>query len=409
MNDETSEQGSQENASRIPIPEWSTVGHAVRRVVNVVGILVLVAVVVPFVIYGAPGVVGADEAFVVLSGSMAPAMQPGDVVVVDDVDAADVERGDVITYASRGSDAPTTHRVIDVRQLESGVAFQTMGDANEDPDPQLVYPQQLVGEVASIQGELFVIPYIGHIIQYGKTPVGFLTLVALPAGLLVVTELVVMVRNARANRRREESVPERGNSQSTDGLAQNGDAGVAAPIPLEGSNDEPAAEASGNGADAATDPEQPAPTESSNTVSISGNDVRATTAVLAVFGTYSAWVAYTNPNAVSITLGVAGVVLLVLCSALLLATRGGASGSGSGGSDAVDGSPATEGATATDGGVHEGSDDAHYPIPLDADDYPDGEAVTDATDVTADASAVATDAPSVDDGRDGTNGGAADE
>ena len=54
------------------------------------------------------------------------------------------------------------------------------------------------------------------------------------------------------------------------------------------------------------------------TVSISGRDLRVTTVVLALFGPYSAWVAYRDPNVVSITVAIAGIVLFVLALATLL-------------------------------------------------------------------------------------------
>ncbi|TKX83266.1 hypothetical protein EXE43_25160, partial [Halorubrum sp. SS5] len=54
-----------------------------RRIANIVGLMILVAIVVPFVVFAVPQVVGADQSYVVLSGSMEPAMSPGDVIIVN--------------------------------------------------------------------------------------------------------------------------------------------------------------------------------------------------------------------------------------------------------------------------------------------------------------------------------------
>ncbi|MCW8171877.1 signal peptidase I [Natrialba swarupiae] len=74
--------------------------------------LVLIAIVVPFVIYAVPGVIGAEYSFVVLTGSMAPAIDPGDVVIVGETEPTTIESGDVITFVRDGADTPVTHRVV---------------------------------------------------------------------------------------------------------------------------------------------------------------------------------------------------------------------------------------------------------------------------------------------------------
>ena len=59
------------------VPWWS--------IANVIGVLLLIAVVLPFVIYTVPQVVGAEHSYVVLSGSMEPTVDTGSVIVIDDV------------------------------------------------------------------------------------------------------------------------------------------------------------------------------------------------------------------------------------------------------------------------------------------------------------------------------------
>jgi len=54
----------------------------VWRAVRIVGLILLIALVLPFVAYAVPQVAGAEHSFVVLSGSMEPSISPGDVVLV---------------------------------------------------------------------------------------------------------------------------------------------------------------------------------------------------------------------------------------------------------------------------------------------------------------------------------------
>ena len=160
-----------------------------KRAANVLGIVLLIALVAPFAAYAAPEVVGADESFVVLTASMTPAIAPGDVVIVAERDPAAIAEGDVITFVRGTSNVPVTHRVIGVTGEGATLAFETMGDANEGPDPGLVPAGNLVGTVT------LTIPWIGYVIQFAGTQVGFVALVLLPFGLLAVTEIWSIVRD----------------------------------------------------------------------------------------------------------------------------------------------------------------------------------------------------------------------
>lgn len=171
----------------------STEAESGRTALRVAAAVLLVVVVAPFVVTGVPAVIGAEESFVVLSGSMnaepEPIIRPGDVVIVDGVDAATVEEGDIITFTN-GGEEPITHRVVNVTEQDGQPAFRTKGDANEDADTRLVGPDQIVGEV------IFVIPLIGHVVSFANTTQGFVLLVLLPVGLLVLSEVWNLVAPA---------------------------------------------------------------------------------------------------------------------------------------------------------------------------------------------------------------------
>ena len=173
-----------------------------KTTLNVMGVLLLIAVVVPFAVFTVPQAVGAEHSYVVVSSSMSPEIRTGDAVIVNEVSTKAVEEGDVITYmdgkrAAIREGKPTnliTHRVTDIRQTDQGLAFKTKGDANEEADQGLVPASRIVGQV------MFTIPYIGHVIAFAGTQLGFLALVALPLGLLVLGELYDLARAARNSR-----------------------------------------------------------------------------------------------------------------------------------------------------------------------------------------------------------------
>lgn len=159
-----------------------------KQLLKPLGLVVLVAVVAPFAVYAVPQVVGATQSYVVLSNSMSPSIHAGDVVVVDSVDPATVEEGDVITYER--NDELVTHRVIEVMTENGERTFHTQGDANEDPDPTPVPASAVVGVV------LFHVPLVGHVIAFGQTALGTVLLVIVPAVLLILNELYALYQDA---------------------------------------------------------------------------------------------------------------------------------------------------------------------------------------------------------------------
>jgi signal peptidase I len=102
-----------------------------------------------------------------LTGSMAPKINPGDVTVVTPIAVSDVTEGMVITYHMPvGDHSVVTHRVVSVQSGPAGtVTVQTKGDANDALDPW----------TATLQGDTAyqvraVIPEIGHVIQLLRNP-----------------------------------------------------------------------------------------------------------------------------------------------------------------------------------------------------------------------------------------------
>jgi signal peptidase len=123
--------------------EWLLLGLAVA--------VAMAAVVVPRLAGATP--------YAVLTGSMAPTMPPGTLVVVKPVAPADIEAGDVITFWPREHD-PTvmTHRVVSVGFDSAGrPSFVTRGDANAVSDPTPVRAPQVVGE------RWYSVPYVGYL------------------------------------------------------------------------------------------------------------------------------------------------------------------------------------------------------------------------------------------------------
>lgn len=183
--------------------------QSLKSIANVGAVLLLIALLVPFVVYSAPAVVGADHSFVVITASMTPAIAPGDVVIVDEREAESIAVGDVITFTRGANEPPVTHRVTAITETGDALGFETKGDANGDPDAGVVPAGNVLGTVA------FTIPYIGYVIQFTNTPYGFVALVVVPITLLVASEVWTLYR-------RREATGSDGTAAAADESAENG-------------------------------------------------------------------------------------------------------------------------------------------------------------------------------------------
>ncbi|WP_435552049.1 signal peptidase I [Natrinema sp. CGMCC1.2065] len=193
-----------------------------RTIVNVVGVLVLLAVVAPFIIVGVPQLAGASQSHVVLSDSMSPTFESGDVILVEDVDPASIEEGDVITYAD-GSGERTTHRVVEVVERDGERQFRTQGDANDDPDGDLVPASAVEGR------HTHTLPYIGHVVLFAGSRLGLALFVIVPGALLAVSEVWDLYRAWKRAEGDDDTTDRDGDGDSTGARA----AGNGAPEPTE--------------------------------------------------------------------------------------------------------------------------------------------------------------------------------
>ncbi|MCL2455299.1 MAG: signal peptidase I [Micrococcales bacterium] len=117
-------------------------------VVVLAGAALLVGVVVP-------GLAGAVP-YTVLTGSMAPAIPVGSLVVAAPREAVAV--GDVITFQRSRDGQVVTHRVVGVGASTDGrLAYTTRGDANTVADLDVVRPEQVHGVV------WYHVPHLGRL------------------------------------------------------------------------------------------------------------------------------------------------------------------------------------------------------------------------------------------------------
>ncbi|MGY1914358.1 signal peptidase I [Blastococcus sp. SYSU DS0973] len=164
-------------AAAAPLPagdERSTAGRRADRGHHVLGRTA------PWLVRGVMGIAVLAFAFLavgphafgyrtmtMLTGSMAPDIEPGDITVVTPLRVTDVTEGMVIAYhVPIGDRSLVTHRVVSVEHTPDGrVQVRTKGDANAAIDP---WTAVLEGDTAyQVRA---VIPELGSVVQLLRTP-----------------------------------------------------------------------------------------------------------------------------------------------------------------------------------------------------------------------------------------------
>jgi signal peptidase len=134
----------------------------------------------------------------VLTGSMRPTIQPGDMVVDEYISPSQLRVGDIVTFQEPHGKRTITHRVRDVSISEGQARVTTRGDANDTVEKWQVPVTGNVGRV------VYQVPKIGYPVTWSHTRNGRLALVSIPALMLAFW---AMLRIWRSN---EDEEPEEG-------------------------------------------------------------------------------------------------------------------------------------------------------------------------------------------------------
>jgi signal peptidase I len=160
----------------------ATIGSLVFLTILYSAVWLSLAVVIPTVVLG-------HQPFVITSGSMEPAIRPGDVVLARPTDGKDLHTGTVVVFTDVRGDL-VTHRITAVH---GDGTYSTRGDANSASDTSPLDPDNIRGVGA------ILVPFIAR-------PV-----VAVQAGrrgeLAGLIGLVLLLALARAPGRRNDESP----------------------------------------------------------------------------------------------------------------------------------------------------------------------------------------------------------
>lgn len=125
--------------------------------------------------------VGGKFPMIVLTDSMYPVIEAGDLIICNTAEADEIRVNDVISfYDPMGSGTSVvTHRVLEIVTEDGEISFRTKGDNNNAEDTALVPADNLIGIYQSR------IAMVGHVAMFMQTTPGLIVCCVCPILLLV--------------------------------------------------------------------------------------------------------------------------------------------------------------------------------------------------------------------------------
>lgn len=172
----------------------SSTAHKIWTVVGIILCIILIPMLIVNVTLIIRSYTNADEVpsvggylpLIVLTDSMYPTIESGDLIICTVEDPEDVKVGDIIAFfdpAGNGTSV-VTHTVIDIVEEDGEPAFMTQGDANNIADELPVPAENLVGVYRSR------IPGAGNVAMFMQTTPGLIVCVGVPLVLLIGYDVI---------------------------------------------------------------------------------------------------------------------------------------------------------------------------------------------------------------------------
>ena len=160
-----------------------------KKVISIICIIILLPIVIISGVIMVNSIKNPDKIpsffgwkpFIVLSGSMESEIFPGDIVVVKEINTADLKKDDVIAFKS--GEIVITHRIVDIITEDGVTKYVTKGDNNNTIDIGYVLEKNVEGIYK------FKISKLGDFALFVQTPIGIATCLSIPVLLLIIVHI----------------------------------------------------------------------------------------------------------------------------------------------------------------------------------------------------------------------------
>ena len=178
--------------------------HKVLTVIGTVLCIILIPILIinctliikSFTSEEVPSVAG-KLPLIVLTDSMYPVIESGDLIICSTAQPEEIEAGDVIAFFDPAGNGTTivTHRVLEVTELDGRTAWRTKGDNNNTEDRLLVTGEKLVAVYEGTRLAGF-----GNVALFMQTTPGLIVCVVCPILLLVGYDMIRRRMYEKANK-----------------------------------------------------------------------------------------------------------------------------------------------------------------------------------------------------------------
>lgn len=125
----------------------------------------------------------------VVTDSMAPTFQAGDLIIIRSCDPASLKEGDIVTFHTiiNNEFALNTHRIAEIQGQADARSYVTKGDNNDIADIHMITDGDIVGKYVAR------LPHFGRVVEFLSSSIGFLLVIVLPLLIFFVYQVYHLV------------------------------------------------------------------------------------------------------------------------------------------------------------------------------------------------------------------------
>lgn len=160
-----------------------------KKIISIIVLIIVIPILFINIVILVDSVIHPDEIpdffgykpFIVLSGSMKPEINAGDLALTKEVQTSIIKENDIISY--KDNELVITHRVVDIVYENGEKHFITKGDNNDMKDPGYVLENQIEGiYIDKVSG-------LGNVAMFIQTPTGIIISLSIPLAILICIHL----------------------------------------------------------------------------------------------------------------------------------------------------------------------------------------------------------------------------
>lgn len=170
----------------------------IKSILWIVFILLLyhiILVMIPYISETETNGIFGYKAYVIISDSMKPYINSGDIVIVKKYEEEKIKKGDVITFEK--NQETITHRIIEINENEGIKEYSTKGDNNRLEDLETVKYEEIKGV------KVITVPWIGKIIIALENKIIFLITIWI---ILIISLIKMEIEDKKEERRAKKRI-----------------------------------------------------------------------------------------------------------------------------------------------------------------------------------------------------------